>query len=71
MFVIPVVGLFIGFAVALFASESVRQGNMQCAIPDTFAALKSMGLGMLVELACALVAGSVFTIGVITYYATL
>lgn len=71
MFLIPVVGLFIGFATALFVSESVRQGNIQRAIPDTLAALKSMGLGMLVELICALAAGIIFTIGAIVYFITL
>ncbi|QRZ61470.1 DUF456 domain-containing protein [Rothia sp. ZJ932] len=70
MFVIPIVGLFIGFAVGLYTSESVRQGDMRRAIPDTVAALKSMGLGILVELACALTAGSVFILGALTYFLT-
>lgn len=70
MFVIPVVGLFIGFAVGLFASEATRHRNLSQALPGTLAALKSMGLGILVELSCALVAGTIFTIGAITYFVT-
>ncbi|MDO4897709.1 MAG: DUF456 domain-containing protein [Rothia sp. (in: high G+C Gram-positive bacteria)] len=72
MFVIPVVGLFIGFGVALLASEAFRsRGDYGAALANTGAALKSMGVGMVVEFACALAAGTVFTIAVLTYFFTL
>ncbi|SLE70824.1 Protein of uncharacterised function (DUF456) [Mycobacteroides abscessus subsp. bolletii] len=72
MFVIPVVGLFVGFAVALFISETTRSsGDFTTSLRNTGAALRSMGLGMLVEFACALTAGSVFTIAAFTYFITL
>lgn len=71
LFVIPVVGIFVGFALALFASEFMRQKDAAVAVGDTVAALKSMGLGMVVELGCALLAGTVFSISVLTYYITL
>ncbi|ORC16028.1 hypothetical protein A7979_05300 [Rothia nasimurium] len=71
MFVIPVVGLFVGFAVALLISETVRnQGDFAASIGSTLAALKSMGIGMLLELAAALTTGTIFTICAITYFVT-
>lgn len=72
MFVIPVVGLFVGFAAALLISETTRNsGDFTTSLRNTGAALRSMGLGMLVEFACALTAGSVFTIAAFTYFITL
>lgn len=70
MFVIPVVGLFIGFALGLLASEWNRQKDLAVALADTLAAMKSMGVGILVELAAALGAGTVFSICAITYFVT-
>lgn len=71
MFVIPVVGLFVGFAVALFLSETTRsRGDFTTSLASTWAALKSMGLGMLIELTAALTAGSIFTATAIIYFLT-
>ncbi len=70
MFVIPVVGLFVGFAVGLFVSEYARQRHSRLALDSSVAALKAMGLGMLVELGMVALAGSVWTIGVIVHFAT-
>ncbi|MFW0119873.1 DUF456 domain-containing protein [Rothia sp. P5766] len=71
MFLIPVVGLFVGFALALFLSETTRSGgDLTTSLASTWAALKSMGLGMLIELAAALTAGSIFTVTAIIYFVT-
>lgn len=70
MFLIPVVGLFVGFALGLYASEALRRRGLLEALPATLAALKSMGLGIVVEFTCALLAGTVFTIAAITYFVT-
>lgn len=71
MFLIPVVGLFVGFAAGLLASETHRtSGNINSALASTGAALKSMGIGMLLEFAAALTAGTIFTIAAITYFVT-
>ena len=69
MFVIPVAGLFIGFAGGLFLSEYVRQGDYQSAARSSIEALKAMGLGMLVEFGMVSLAGSVWIIGVIVHFA--
>ncbi|WP_421083821.1 DUF456 domain-containing protein [Rothia nasimurium] len=71
MFTIPVVGLFIGFAAALFIAETRRsRGDYSNSLASTGAALKSMGIGILIELAAALTAGTIFTICAITYFIT-
>jgi len=68
MFVIPVVGLFVGFAVGLLLSEFVRRRDFREAAGASVAALKAMGLGMLAELGCALAAGTVWSIGVVVQF---
>jgi len=68
-FLIPVVGLFIGFAVGLFIGESLRRGELQGAVGSSAAALKAMGLGIVIELGCVLLASSVWMIGVVVRFA--
>ncbi|WP_312180271.1 DUF456 domain-containing protein [Arthrobacter sp.] len=70
MFVIPVVGLIAGFAAGLLLSELVRQRSLSAAASSSWAALKATGLGLLVELALALAAGTTWVIGVWVHFAT-
>jgi uncharacterized protein YqgC (DUF456 family) len=63
-FVIPVVGLFIGFVVGAYASELQRVGP-RLAWPSTQAALRAVGVSMLLELASVLLAATAWIIGVI------
>lgn len=69
-FIIPVLGLFIGFAVGLFAGESVRRREISGAFSSSWAALKAMGLGIVVEFGCVLLASSIWVIGLIAHFAT-
>lgn len=69
-FIIPVVGLFVGFAVGLFIGESVRRREVAGAFSSSWAALKAMGLGIVVEFGCVLLASSIWVIGLITHFAT-
>lgn len=55
-FVIPVVGVFVGFAAGLFGAEWARRRDARAALTSSWGALKAMGLGMLVEFGCAMVA---------------
>ncbi|MEV7648350.1 DUF456 domain-containing protein [Arthrobacter sp. NPDC089319] len=68
MFVIPVVGLFIGFAAGLLLSEYARRRRFGQAVEASWAALKAVGLGMLVELGCAFAAGAVWVVGVLVQF---
>lgn len=69
-FLIPVVGLFVGFAVGLLIGESARHRNLGPAVGSSLAALKAMGIGIVVELGCVLLASSIWVIGMIVHFAT-
>ncbi|HLN76516.1 MAG TPA: DUF456 domain-containing protein [Nocardioidaceae bacterium] len=64
-FVVPVVGLVLGFVLGVYLSELQRVGHDQ-AWPSTVAAVKAAGLSILVELAAALVASGVWLAGALT-----
>lgn len=70
MFVVPVVGLFAGFALGLIVGEYWRRKDFGAALRSSGAALKAMGLGVLVEFGCAALASSVWMIGVIVHFYT-
>jgi uncharacterized protein YqgC (DUF456 family) len=65
-FVIPVVGLVIGFVLGVWLAERLRLGDSRQAWPSTKHALKAAGLSMLVELAAALTITATWTIGLLT-----
>ena len=62
-FVIPVVGLFVGFVVGVYAAERHRVGAE--AWPSTKAALKAVGVSILIELAAGLAATFVWIGGLV------
>ncbi|MFI6042414.1 DUF456 domain-containing protein [Nocardia sp. NPDC051321] len=64
-FVIPVVGLFVGFVLGVYLSELQRLRVGQQAWQSTVHALKGVGLSMLIELLGALLATGVWVIGAI------
>ena len=70
MFLIPVVGLIVGFAAGLLLSEFLRRRSLPEAWSASYAALKAMGVGILVELALAFAAGTVFVGGIWWHFAS-
>lgn len=64
-FVIPVVGLFVGFVLGVYLSELQRLGGGEQARQSTGHALKGVGLSILIELFGALLATGVWVIGAI------
>lgn len=62
-FVIPVVGLFIGFVVGVYAAEHSRVGGA-LAWPSTKVALRAVGVSILIELAAACLAAVAWLVGV-------
>jgi uncharacterized protein YqgC (DUF456 family) len=62
-FVIPVVGVLVGFPVGIYLAERVRVGA-DAAWPSTRAALKAVGASILIELAAAVLATLVWVSGV-------
>ena len=63
-FVIPVVGLFLGFVLGVYLAERQRVGGA-AAWPSTKAALRAAGLSILIELSAALLATMVWVGGVV------
>jgi uncharacterized protein YqgC (DUF456 family) len=62
-FVIPVVGVLVGFPVGIYLAERVRVGA-DGAWPSTRAALKAVGASILIELAAAVLAIGVWVAGI-------
>jgi uncharacterized protein YqgC (DUF456 family) len=63
-FVVPVVGLPLGFVLGVYLAERVRRREHRAAWTATVAALKATGITMLVELAGALVAAGAWAVAV-------
>jgi len=63
-FVVPVVGLPIGFVLGVYLAELNRLGR-EAAWPATKHALKAVGLSMLIELVATLLAAATWTVGVV------
>ncbi len=63
-FLVPLVGLFLGFVLGIYAAEYQRVGP-RSAWPSTRAALRAVGVSMLIELASALLATAVWVTGVL------
>ncbi len=64
-FLIPVVGLVIGFVLGVFVVERVRQKDNTRAWASTKHALKAAGVSMLIELATALIIAGVWLGGLL------
>jgi len=63
-FVIPVIGLFIGFVLGVYLAEYRRVGG-EAAWPSTKEALRAVGVSMLIELAAGVLAALVWVAGVV------
>ncbi len=68
MFIVPVVGLFLGFALGLLLAEYARRKDLASASRASLEAMKLMGSGMLLEFACASLAGFAFVVGTIVHF---
>ncbi|MGX4656020.1 DUF456 domain-containing protein [Micromonospora sp. SCSIO 07396] len=64
-FVIPVVGLVIGFVGGVWGAERLRLGSNQLAWPATVQALKAAGLSMMVEFLAGLVIAALWVAGLL------
>lgn len=62
-FVVPVVGLFIGFVLGVYVAERRRVGSQ--AWPSTVTALRAVGLSILIELIAGVTATLVWVGGVV------
>lgn len=64
-FVVPLVGLPLGFVLGVWLAEAARLGDRRRAWPSTVEALKAAGVAMLIEFAAALAIGLAWLLGVV------
>jgi uncharacterized protein YqgC (DUF456 family) len=62
-FVVPVVGLLLGFVLGVYLAERARVGGAR-AWPSTVGALRAVGVSILIELVAAVLAALVWAVGV-------
>ena len=65
-FVVPVVGGVLGFVLGVYLAEVARLRGVAAAWPATLAALKAVGLGLLVELATGFAMAGIWVVGLLT-----
>lgn len=63
-FVIPVIGLFLGFVLGVYVAEHRRLGAA-AAGPSTRAALRAAGLSILIEFVAGMLAAACWVVGVV------
>lgn len=63
-FVVPVLGLFLGFVLGVYVAERRRLGA-EPAWPSTKAALRAVGLSILIELAAGVLAAGCWVVGLV------
>jgi uncharacterized protein YqgC (DUF456 family) len=63
-FVIPVIGIFVGFPLGVYVAERQRVGASR-AWPSTKAALRALGVSILIELMAGVAATVVWLVGVV------
>ncbi|GAA1314161.1 DUF456 domain-containing protein [Brachybacterium tyrofermentans] len=69
-FVIPLLGLPIGFVLGLCISEAVRQKDLSKGIGSAWIAVKALGVGIMIEFSLAMLSTIVFAIGVVVHFVT-
>lgn len=66
-FVIPIVGLFVGFVLGIYLAERLRLGGHRLAWPSTVHALKAVGLAIMIELLAGLLIAGTWLIAVLAW----
>jgi uncharacterized protein YqgC (DUF456 family) len=64
-FLVPVVGLFLGFVLGIYLAERGRLGARRAASASTRSALRAVGMSVFIELCGALIAATVWLLGVL------
>ena len=69
-FVIPLLGLPIGFVLGLCVSEAVRQKDIAKGFGSAWIAVKALGVGIMIEFSLAMLSTIVFAVGVVVHFVT-
>ena len=67
-FVIPVVGLFVGFIAGLYLAEFRRLKDPKDSLKSSWTAIKALGIGIIVEFCCAAAALTAFVVANAIYF---
>lgn len=70
IFVIPFLGLPIGFLLGLYVSEAVRQKDWKRGFTSAWVAMKALGLGILIEFSLAMLSTITFAVAVVVHFVT-
>lgn len=70
IFVIPFLGLIIGFLLGLYVAESIRQQDWSGGLKTSWVAIKALGIGFAVELVLALGSTLTFAIAIVAHFVT-
>lgn len=68
IFVIPFLGLPIGFLIGLYVSEALRQKDWRKGFTSAWIAMKALGLGILIEFSLAMLSTITFAIAVVVHF---
>ena len=68
IFVIPFLGLPIGFLIGLYVSEALRQKDWRKGLTSAWIAMKALGLGILIEFSLAMLSTITFAIAVVVHF---
>lgn len=71
IFVIPFLGLFVGFVLGLYGAEWYRRKNPRLAWESSWVAVKSLGLGILAELGLAFASTLTFAVAAAVHFLSL
>lgn len=69
IFVIPFLGLPIGFVVGLYVSEAVRLKDWKQGLSSAWVAIKALGIGIIIEFTLAMLSTITFAIAVVAHFA--
>ncbi|GAA1483520.1 DUF456 family protein [Brachybacterium fresconis] len=70
IFVIPFLGLPIGFVIGLYIAEALRQKDWRKGMSSAWIAMKALGLGILIEFSLAMLSTIVFAVAVVAHFVT-
>jgi hypothetical protein len=68
IFVIPFLGLPIGFLLGLYIAESLRQQDWRKGATSAVVAIKALGLGILIEFSLAMLSTITFAVAVVVHF---
>ncbi|MGY5765441.1 DUF456 domain-containing protein [Brachybacterium sp. DNPG3] len=68
IFVIPFVGLPIGFLVGLYVSEALRLKDWKKGLDNAVVAIKALGIGIAIEFSLAMLSTIAFAIAVVVHF---